>query len=163
MLGIRNQKDFAAGLLFTITGGAFAIGALEYDVGTSARMGPGYFPLALGVILALLGVVITLKALGDGRDPSGTIGRWAFRPLVWIIGANLVFGVLLGGVPAIGLPPMGLMIAVVVLVVVASVAGDGFLPREVAILAVVLAAASYVIFIRLLGLPFEAWPAFVTG
>lgn len=163
MLAIRNQKDFVAGLLFTVTGGAFAIGALEYEVGSSARMGPGYFPLALGVILAILGALITLKSLGDTRDPAGDLGRIAYKPLLYIIGANVIFGVLLGGLPVIGLPPMGLIASVVALVVVASIAGDRFQPREVAMLAIILAAASDVLFIRLLGLPFQAWPAFISG
>lgn len=163
MLAIRNQKDFVAGLLFTVTGGAFAVGALDYELGTSARMGPGYFPLALGILLAILGALITLRSLGDTRDPTGALGRIAVKPLALIIGANVIFGVLLGGVPAIGLPPMGLIVSALALVVVASIAGDRFRPREVAVLAVVLAVASYLIFIRLLGLPFQAWPAFISG
>ena len=54
-MNIKSQKDFFSGLMFTVVGGAFAYGATSYTVGTGARMGPGYFPLVLGVILALLG------------------------------------------------------------------------------------------------------------
>lgn len=52
---IRSQKDFLSGLLFTTTGVAFAVGARAYEVGTSRLMGPGYFPMILGYILAILG------------------------------------------------------------------------------------------------------------
>ncbi len=44
---IKSQKDFFAGLMYLVVGGAFAIGANEYNIGTAARMGPGYFPLIL--------------------------------------------------------------------------------------------------------------------
>ena len=54
---IKSQKDFFAGLLFLVLGVAFALGAQTYNVGTGARMGPGYFPLMLGVVLALLGAI----------------------------------------------------------------------------------------------------------
>ena len=60
---IKSQKDFYFGLMFTVVGVAFAWGASTYNVGTGARMGPGYFPLMLGIVLAILGAVITFKAL----------------------------------------------------------------------------------------------------
>ena len=51
---IKSQKDFFSGLMFTVTGAAFAYGATGYSIGTGGRMGPGYFPLLLGIILSLL-------------------------------------------------------------------------------------------------------------
>ena len=63
---IKSQKDFFAGLMFLVVGGAFAWGATNYTIGEGARMGPGYFPLVLGVILALIGVVVTFQALVQG-------------------------------------------------------------------------------------------------
>ena len=67
---IKSQKDFFSGLMFTVVGAAFAYGATSYNIGTGARMGPGYFPLLLGVILALLGATILFKALVV-ETPSG--------------------------------------------------------------------------------------------
>ena len=60
---IKSQKDFFAGLMFSVIGGAFAIGATTYNVGEGARMGPGYFPLMLGVVLALIGVFVVFESL----------------------------------------------------------------------------------------------------
>ena len=60
---IKSQKDFFSGLMFMGVGVAFAWGATTYNVGTGARMGPGFFPLYLGVLMAILGAVITFKAL----------------------------------------------------------------------------------------------------
>ncbi len=160
---IKSQKDFLSGLMFTVVGGAFAIGATNYDIGAAARMGPGYFPFLLGIILAILGVIVTIQALGDTEKPGEKVGSLAWKPLVLVIGANLLFGAMLGGIAPIGLPPMGLMLSVIVLVVVASMAGDEFRLVESFILSLVLAAGSYVIFIMLLNLPFQVWPSFIAG
>ncbi|MHC5924178.1 tripartite tricarboxylate transporter TctB family protein, partial [Streptococcus pyogenes] len=79
-------------LLFLGAGVGFAWGATEYSFGTSAQPGPGYFPFGLGVLLAILGALVLFKALtleSSGGDP---IGRIAWRPLLVIIGAIVVFG-----------------------------------------------------------------------
>ena len=59
---LASQKDFFSGLMFTIVGITFAIGATNFTVGSAARMGPGYFPLLLGIVLAALGVIVTLQS-----------------------------------------------------------------------------------------------------
>jgi hypothetical protein len=94
-VAIKNQKDFFSGLMFVVVGAAFGIGASQYNVGTGARMGPGYFPMILGILLAILGSLIALKALGSEKQPGTDIGRIAWKPLVFVIGANISFGVLL--------------------------------------------------------------------
>ena len=160
---IKSQRDFFSGLMFTAIGIAFAVGANSYTVGTAARMGPGFFPMMLGVILAILGGVITFNALVIHTEDGEKIGGFVWRPIVFILGSNLAFGVLLGGLPSIGLPPMGLMVAIFALTVIASMAGDEFKLRDVLILAVVLAAGSYLAFIMLLKLNMPVWPAFITG
>ena len=162
---IKSQKDFFSGLMFTVVGGAFAFGATNYNIGSGGRMGPGYFPLLLGVILAILGAIIMFKALvvesatGDGDR----IGKWAWKPLVLIILANLLFGVMIGGLPSIGLPPMGLIAGIFALTIVASLAGDSFNLKEVLILSVILSIGSYAAFIMLLKLQFPVWPTFIAG
>lgn len=160
---IKSQKDFLSGLMFTVVGGGFALGARNYDIGEAARMGPGYFPFMLGIIMAILGVIITIQALGDTEKPGEKVGKLAWKPMALIIGANLLFGALLGGIAPIGLPPMGLMLSVVALVVVASMAGGEFRLVESLILAIVLAVGSYAIFIKMLSLPFQVWPSFIAG
>ncbi len=160
---IKSEKDFYAGLMFTIVGAAFAIGATSYNIGTGARMGPGYFPLMLGIILALLGCVIVFRALTVPTETGNKVGKFAWKPLGFIIGANLLFGLLLGGLPRLGIPHMGLIAAIYGLVIVASLAGEQFRLKSVLMLATILAAGSYVAFVKLLGLQFPVWPAFITG
>lgn len=164
-MAIKSQKDFFSGLLFMAVGVAFAIGATKYSIGTGARMGPGYFPMILGVGMAILGAIITFKALVvEAADGMGDkIGSFAWKPLFFIIAANLVFGICIGGLPSIGLPALGLMIGIVALTFIASKAGEEFKFKEVAILAIILCAISYGAFILLLKLQFPVWPTFLTA
>ena len=162
-MSIKSQKDFFSGLMFMVVGGGFAWGATTYNVGTGARMGPGYFPLVLGVVLAILGAAITFKALVVETETGDKIGAWAWKPIFFVLGANLLFGVLLGGIPKLGLPSMGLMAGIYGLTIVASMAGERFKLRDVLILATILAVGSYLAFIVLLKLQMPVWPSFIAG
>ncbi|OOG41058.1 tripartite tricarboxylate transporter TctB family protein [Polaromonas sp. A23] len=162
-MNIKSQKDFFCGLMFMAVGVAFAWGASTYNVGTGARMGPGYFPLMLGVLLAFIGAVITFTALVVETQGGDKIGKWAWKPLIFIILANVVFGVLLAGLPSIGLPAFGLIVAIYALVFIASMAEAGWKVKTTFILATVLAIGSYLAFIVALKLQFPVWPAFITG
>ena len=160
---IKSQKDFFSGLLFILIGIAFAWGATTYNVGEGARMGPGYFPLMLGIVLALIGAVVLFTSLVVETEGGDRIGKWAWRPLFFIILANLAFGVLLGGLPSIGLPSMGLVAAIYGLTIIASMADGHFHTRDILILATVLAVGSYLAFIVLLKLQIPVWPSFISG
>ncbi len=160
---IKSQKDFFSGLMFTVVGASFAYGATNYSVGSGGRMGPGYFPLLLGVILAVMGAIIMFKATVVETPNGDKIGKWAWKPLFLIIAANILFGVMIGGLPSIGLPPMGLIAGIFALTIVASLAGDSFKLKEVLILAVILSIGSYGAFILLLKLQFPVWPTFIAG
>ncbi|MFC5498471.1 tripartite tricarboxylate transporter TctB family protein [Caenimonas terrae] len=160
---IKSQKDFFSGLLFIGIGIAFSWGATTYNVGEGARMGPGYFPLMLGIVLALIGAVVLFTSLVVEVEGGERIGKWAWRPLFFIIAANLAFGVLLGGLPSIGLPGMGLIAAIFGLTIIASMADGKFHTRDILILATVLAVGSYLAFIVLLKLQIPVWPAFISG
>lgn len=160
---IKSQKDFYSGVVFSTVGVAFAWGATNYTIGEGARMGPGYFPLVLGVILALIGLGIIFEALVVETEDGEKVGAIAWRPLGFIIGGNLLFGILLGGLPKFGIPGMGLIVAIYGLVLVASLAGERFKLKEVLILATILAIGSYIAFIWGLKLQFPVWPSFITG
>lgn len=160
---LKSQKDFFSGLVFMVVGIAFAWGATSYTIGEGARMGPGYFPLMLGVLLTTIGVFVTFQALVVETEDGEKIGSAAWKPLLFIIGANVVFGVLLAGLPKFGIPAMGLIVAIFALTFIAALAGDEFKTREVAILATVLAIGSYLAFIVLLKLQFPVWPSFISG
>jgi hypothetical protein len=160
---IKSQKDFFSGLMFASVGGGFAWGATNYTIGTGARMGPGYFPILLGIFLAVLGALIMFYSLVEHTEDGEPIGAFAWRPIVYILGANVVFGIFLAGLPSLGVPALGLIAAIYALVIIASKAGDTFVLKEVLILATVLSVGSYLAFIVLLKLQMPVWPTFITG
>jgi len=160
---IKSQKDFFSGVMFAVVGVAFAWGATTYNVGNGARMGPGYFPLMLGILMAVIGLVIMFTGLTVETEDGEKIGKWAWKQVVFILGANLAFGILLGGLPSIGVPAMGMIIAIYALVIISSLAGHEFKLPSVLILATVLAIGSYVAFIWALKLQIQVWPTFITG
>jgi hypothetical protein len=181
---IKSQKDFWSGLMFMATGVAFAWGATNYTIGEGARMGPGYFPLVLGILLSLIGLFIVFEAMVVETEDGEPIGKWAWKPLFFIIGSNVIFGICIGGLPKLGIPAMGLIVifgicigglpklgipalglivGIYALTFVAARAGEEFRAKEVAVLATVLAVLSYVAFIVLLKLQFPVWPSFLTA
>ena len=160
---IKSQKDFFSGLMFAIIGGGFAWGATSYSVGTGARMGPGYFPLLLGILLAILGAFTIFYSLVEHTEDGDKVGKFVWRPIVYVLGANVAFGILLAGLPSLGVPALGLIVAIFALVIIASKAGDVFDLKEVLLLAAVLSAGSYLAFIMLLKLQMPVWPTFITG
>ena len=149
---IKSQKDFWSGLMFIIVGGAFAIGALNYSFGSSARPGPGYFPFGLGALLAVLGGMILFEALTIETEDGEPIGAFAWKPLIFIVATVTVFGW--------ALPHLGMIIALPILVVVASLAGDEHHWGESLLNAAILTAGSWVVFIWGLNLTIPLWPAF---
>jgi len=160
---IKSQRDFFAGLMFAVVGVAFAWGATTYNVGSGARMGPGYFPLMLGILMAVIGLAIMFTGLTVETEDGEPIGKWAWKQVVFILGANLAFGVLLGGLPTLGVPAMGMIIAIYALVIISSLAGHEFKLPTVLVLATVLAVGSYLAFIWALKLQIQVWPTFITG
>lgn len=150
---IKSQKDFWSGLMFVSVGIAFAWGATEYSFGSSARPGPGYFPFGLGILLAILGSLVLFKALTLESADGDPIGGFAWRPLLIILGAVLLFGVLL--------PRVGLLVALPLLVVLSSLASDEFTWKGALLNAVVLTVLSYGVFVMGLKLTIPVLPAFV--
>ncbi len=151
---IKSQRDFVSGLLFTATGIGFAIGATNYSMGTSARPGAGYFPLLLSVIMALLGAIILFKSLVIETEGGDPVGKVAWRPLLVIVGAIVVFG--------LTITTLGMITAIPILVIFTSFAGDDFRWGSVLISAVVLTFASWAIFVWGLGLVIPIWPSFIS-
>ena len=130
-------KDVLAGGVFIALGGAFAAGSLAYDIGSPVRMGPGYVPLVLGVILAGLGVLVIAKGFiaGEG-DPIGGVD---WRAVVLITAALVFFGLTVRGLGVVG--------ALFGASLLAALARSQTSVREALVIAVGLTALSVVIFI----------------
>jgi hypothetical protein len=107
----------------------------------------------LSILLAILGSFVLFKSLtieSEGGDP---VGAFAWRPLIIIVAAITIFGLML--------EPIGLALTVPVLIVVTSLAGDEFHWKGVAINAVVLTLFSWLIFVYGLKLTIPVWPRFL--
>jgi hypothetical protein len=147
MSRIRNPKDFVAGLLFIAFGvAAIAIGS-NYALGTAARMGPGYFPRILGILLIVLGAALALRALRlDGPPLPG----WPWRPTVIVLVSVAVFGIIVNYI--------GIVLATIFLIVAASSASHEFRFRESVVSGLLLAAVAVAVFIVGLKLQLPVWP-----
>jgi len=152
---IKSQKDFWSGLMFLATGLGFAWGATFYSFGTSARPGPGYFPLGLGLILATLGAITLFEAMTIETEDGEPVGSFAWKPLITILLSVLVFGLVL--------PRIGMALTIPILVAIASMAGDTYHWRDVLISALVLTFGSWLIFILGLKLVIPVWPPFLVN
>jgi hypothetical protein len=141
--------------MFIAVGVVFAIGATNYSMGSSAKPGAGYFPLILSVLMAILGAIVLFKSLTietEGGDPIGAI---AWRPLTVIVVAIAVFGATINS--------LGLILAVPLLILISSLAGDEFKWLGVVINSVVLTLFSWLIFVYGLKLTIPLWPKFFGG
>ena len=147
---IRSPKDFWAGVLFVSLGIAAIVISDNYKLGTAARMGPGYFPLILGILLIVLGAIITLRGV---RINGEAIPAWKWRPLLVVSGSVVMFGAIV--------PTLGVLISTVLLIVAASAASHEFRPKEALIIGVGLAVLSVGVFIIGLKLILPIWPTFI--
>ena len=149
---ISNPRDFYAGLLFVAFGLVALVLAQSYALGTPARMGPGYFPRLLGVLLIGLGAVQTLIGV---RTKSAVRPEWHWRPLFTLLASVALFIIIT--------PWLGLVAAGLALVFVSSIASRDFRWREAVIVGVVQGAAAAALFVYALGLPMPIWPTIFGG
>jgi hypothetical protein len=145
--GLHNPKDFYAGLFFIFFGVATFVISRSYAMGTTIRMGPGYFPTLLGGILTLLGLMVSARALWVKGEP---IKAGKVRPVLLILVSIVAFAYLLERI--------GLVLASFLLIMTSSLGGGEFRFREVILFYLILTALSVAIFIYGLGLPFKVWP-----
>ena len=149
---IRNQRDFGAGIMYMVIGLFFAIIATNYPMGTAAKMGPGYFPFYLGILMSLLGLLVAVKAFG-AKAAIESIPKFNWRIMAQITGAVVLYGLLL--------PRLGFLIAVVVLVFVAASASREFTWKGTTINAAFLVTFTYSVFVLGLKLQFPLLPVFL--
>ena len=140
----RSLKDLLAGLIFIGLGLAFGYATLDYDIGSAFRMGPGYFPLVLSIILTLLGLLTTVQSFASGPDET-PIGRAPWLALVLILGAIVFFGVTVRG--------LGLAPALFVTTFLSAFASERTGVVGALVLAAGMVAISTVIFVWGLGVP----------
>jgi Tripartite tricarboxylate transporter TctB family len=140
-LQIRNQSDFSANLLFAAVGMGFSLAATRYDLGTAAQMGPALFPLILGAILALFGVIVAVRSVTP-PDEEERIEPIFLKPFALVLGSVALFAVLL--------VPLGLVVSSFVLVITSALASHEFHWKYTILTAATLIAGCYTLSARLL-------------
>ena len=146
MFRVKSPQDFGAGILFMLIGIAGIYFGKDLTYGSATRMGPGYFPTWLSWIIFGMGTIMAVRGLAFQGPP---IEMPQLRPLIGVIGAILVFGLLIAR--------FGLPVTVIVLVFVAAFARPNPELKETAYLAVGLAIFSVLAFIFGLGQPLPLW------
>jgi hypothetical protein len=141
-------QDLIGGLLSIAFGGYVVVESLTYPMGSLFRMGPGFFPAALGALIMGLGLALLLHSFKP-RARAQKIEIY-FRSLLTIGTAIILFAFLL---ERVGLAP-----ATLALVLVSTLAEPEWKPLRSVILAVAMTGVVYVLFILLLRMPM----AFVT-
>ena len=163
---IKSQQDWWAGWMFVAFGAffiVFALGTPEfidrmvgtklitgYQMGSSVRMGPAYFPVVLGGLLAFLGLLVMFDSIVE-EGPN--VAKFHWRPLLWIGLSSLAFAYLL--------KPLGLVLASAALVFISAYGGHEFKWKEVAIMSGVLVIFAVLVFVKALSLPFPICPDFI--
>lgn len=151
---IHNTKNLWSGLMFMAFGITFAIGSTEYQVGTSARMGPGYFPMMLGILMSVLGAIVTFSAFkpfeGEGDAHVSPID---FRSVLLVLLAIGAFALLL--------PKLGFIVALAALVFIGALASHEFSVKESVMLFVGLTILALIVFIWGLELQMSVLPPFL--
>ena len=142
-LEFRSNQDFWAGLMFFVIGAVAVLVARDYPFGRLLRMGSGFFPTLLGVILMLFGIYIMVKGL---RRHEKIQGNWSVRAVIVLPLITVLFGVLMdraGFIPALAVLALG-----------SAAAGNEFKWNEVLLLTAFMTVLSVAVFILGLGLPY---------
>ena len=142
-----RRRDVAAGALMLVLGVVIAVAAFELRIGTPARMGPGFLPLGLGLLLCATGIAIALGALRDGESLPALVRPW---PLLVLVVAFVAFALL---IDRAGLAPAGFAA-----VLIAGAAARIRNWWEGPLYAALLCAFAILIFVQLLGMPLKVWP-----
>lgn len=144
---IHKTKDFYAGLLFIFFGASAIVVARNYPIGTAGRMGAGYFPILLGGLLIVFGLILIASAIWINREK---IQPWGLRPLILVLGSVAVFALLIES--------LGLVVATLALIFISSLGSWEFRLKEVFIIYIILTALAVGVFVYGLKLPFKVWP-----
>jgi hypothetical protein len=137
--------------MFTAFGVAAIVIGSNYPLGTAARMGPGYFPRMLGILLIVLGTVLVLRAL---RLQGSPLPRWPMRPTLVVLGSVILFGLIVTRV--------GLALSTVILILAASAASHEFRPKEALVSGIGFAILAIAVFVIGLKIQLPVWPVFLT-
>jgi hypothetical protein len=133
-------------MVFLIIGISGIYFGSDLTYGTAGRMGPGYFPFLLSILIMAIGAGILVQSLTVEGPP---IERPQFRPMAFVLASIIIFGY--------GVTYIGLALTAVLLTFIAAYARRDVKILETAIFAVLLSIGTVLIFVYALGQPLPAW------
>ena len=153
MSRIRDRKDFWSAVMFIAFGLLFIVWSTDYQFGTTQRMGPGYFPTILGILLVVLGILVALPTFKSDTHETH-VGKIGWRGLIVILGSVILYAILL--------PRAGFVISMAALVILSAMASKEFTWKAALLSTIFLGLFSYLVFVKGLELQFPVWPPFLT-
>lgn len=145
-----TTTDALSGLLLVLVGAAFTIYCYQhYTFGSLRRVGPGMFPVLVGLTMMLCGAICTAVAVIRGTGTNVTVEP---RSLAAVMASLAVFALLIRSA--------GVVPAVFAMTLVSGLAQQKPNFLKLAILGIVLAAFAAGLFGVVLGIsaPLIAWP-----
>ena len=144
----KLKRDYYAGGLMLLLGVGAAVTGTGYKFGSLAKMGPGFMPVMLGVVLAFLGILIAGTALGSSEDDDKKFLPDNPQWFGWLcILAGPVLFIILGHYG-------GMIPAVFACVFVCALGDKTGTPKSSAILAAGVTGFGVLLFHYLLSIPF---------
>lgn len=140
-----NYWEAGAALIVVALGVFWLWHGMSYPLGSLTRMGPGFFPVSVGIVLIGFGVALVFDVRHSETPPPDVQPR----PFIAIFAGLLAFAFLLH--------QFGLVPATVVLIVLSALGDRPVRPLAIVGTAVVVAAIGYFIFLRGFGLQLEAF------
>lgn len=150
MRRLLASTDFLSGTLFLVLGGAFALISFDYEFGTAAQMGAGYFPRFLSFGVVVIGAALIGKSLVHVVSEKDTGTRFRTKPILLVLGSLAVFALLLR--------PFGLALTTIIMIAVSGFATVDRKVRDIALLALGMSIFAVIVFVELLNVPMPIWP-----
>jgi hypothetical protein len=138
---VKNPRDLASSLVVLAVGLFFIFNGMNYAMGTSTRMGPGFYPVLLGIIAVILALILLVPAL----TREGHLEPVAWRPFLAVSAAIAAF--------ALTLRTLGVAPAIFATVVVSAFADRTARPLSTIVVAIAIVAGTWLVFIKGLGIP----------
>ena len=93
-LGHKHVREYIGGVLMLLIGIGAAVKGGSYSIGTLSRMGPGFFPVSLGVIVALIGAVLLVGARLAPPESPKEVPPPELRGWLCIVLGVIAFGII---------------------------------------------------------------------
>jgi hypothetical protein len=160
---IKSQLDLGGGLFLLGLALLGLAGGFSLPTGTLSGIGSGLMPRAVSLLVGVFGVLLIVNAFLFEGDK---LERWHLRGPVFVLGAVLIFALLIRGstlnfggifgIPvlfSVKVPALGLIVAGPLSVVISAYAASDTNLKEILVFAIVMTLLSGLMFKEVLNLP----------